>query len=63
MMTSVFSEAFRRQQAQEEMRYRSIMATQIRNAIMEIEDGDPDAAIQRLQMLIGESPVGDEAQP
>jgi hypothetical protein len=62
-MTSIFSELFQQQQAQEEARWRNMMNAQIRNAIIMIEDGDTDEAIAILQMLIGESPVGDESQP
>jgi hypothetical protein len=62
-MVSIFSEVFKQQQANEDERERVILRTQIRNAIIQIEDGEIDDAIATLQALIGESPVGDEVQP
>lgn len=52
---------FRQQQAAEEVRYRNMMTAQIRNAVIEIEDGDIDDAVHRLLTLIGEAPVRAEA--
>ena len=62
-MTSGFDEIFKQQQEQEEARHRNMIAAQIRNAIIEIEEGDMDDAIARLKSLIGESDSEGEAKP
>ena len=54
MSESVFSDHFRKQQAQEEVRRRNLMHAQIRNAIIEIENGELDDALARLKSLVGD---------
>lgn len=48
------ADIFQQQREAEDLRYRNLVAAQIRNAIIEIEEGDTDGAIDRLKALIGE---------
>lgn len=62
-MPSIFSEEFKRLERIDEQRQKAMIVSQIRNAIIQIQEGDTDEAIAILLALIGESPVGDEPQP
>lgn len=56
-MTSPFEQIFQDLRAQEYDRWKSALKAQVRCAIAELEDGDEQAALDRLRALVGE-PAG-----